>query len=94
MNDHRQPDEEARASQPMLYRLNSNQSMSSIFEEVEMAHEEVVLCNIHQNLLADLSVAVLWTSCRKPTNERLGLFASPAPSQFDNQLHILRRTAP
>ena len=41
MNDHPPQDEEARASQPTLYRLNSNQSMSSIFEEVEMAHEEV-----------------------------------------------------
>lgn len=41
MNDRRPQDEEARASQPALYKLNSNQSMSSIFEEVEMAHEEV-----------------------------------------------------
>ncbi len=28
-------------AQPVLYRLNSNQSTSSIFEDVEMAHEEV-----------------------------------------------------
>ncbi|KAM3513218.1 hypothetical protein MY11210_003160 [Beauveria gryllotalpidicola] len=34
MNDHHPQDEEARASQPTLYRLNSNQSMSSIFEEL------------------------------------------------------------
>lgn len=41
MTDRGLRENEARASQPTLYRLNSNQSASSIFEEVEMAHEEV-----------------------------------------------------
>lgn len=43
MNDQRLQDNEARASQHTLYRLDSNNSTSSIFEEVEMAHEEVYL---------------------------------------------------
>ncbi len=30
-----------RAELPKLYRLDSNQSSSSVFEDVEMAHDEV-----------------------------------------------------
>ncbi|OAQ96307.1 hypothetical protein LLEC1_00157 [Akanthomyces lecanii] len=55
MNDHRQPDEEVRASQPALYRLNSNQSMSSIFEEVEMAHEELYSGPVAESLPTSVS---------------------------------------
>ncbi|OAA77441.1 ATPase type 13A2 [Akanthomyces lecanii RCEF 1005] len=55
MNDHRQQDEEARASQPALYRLNSNQSMSSIFEEVEMAHEELYSGPVAESLPTSVS---------------------------------------
>jgi cation-transporting ATPase 13A3/4/5 len=36
---HRAPNGNGRAS---LYRMSSNQSRSSIFEDVEMAHEEVM----------------------------------------------------
>ncbi|KAJ6784857.1 hypothetical protein PWT90_00877 [Aphanocladium album] len=55
MNDHRQQDEEVRASQPTLYRLNSNQSMSSIFEEVEMAHEELYSGPVAESLPTSVS---------------------------------------
>ncbi|OAA45189.1 ATPase type 13A2 [Beauveria brongniartii RCEF 3172] len=55
MNDHHPQDEEARASQPTLYRLNSNQSMSSIFEEVEMAHEELYSGPVAESLPTSVS---------------------------------------
>lgn len=47
MNDnssHRMSRGESRGNGPAtLYRLNSNQSSSSVFEDVEMAHDEVNL---------------------------------------------------
>ncbi|XWW96638.1 hypothetical protein V2A60_004615 [Cordyceps javanica] len=55
MSGHRQQDEDARASQPRLYRINSNQSTSSIFEEVEMAHEELFSGPVAESLPTSVS---------------------------------------
>ncbi|KAM3548455.1 hypothetical protein ARSEF4850_009404 [Beauveria asiatica] len=55
MDDHHPQDEEARASQPTLYRLNSNQSMASIFEEVEMAQEELYSGPVAESLPTSVS---------------------------------------
>ncbi|ATY66433.1 ATPase type 13A2 [Cordyceps militaris] len=55
MSDHLRQGEDLRPSQPTLYRLNSNQSMSSIFEEVEMAHEELYSGPVAESLPTSVS---------------------------------------
>lgn len=41
----------ANGHEPGLYRVNSNQSSSSIFEDVEMAQDEVCPGPAHQHLV-------------------------------------------
>lgn len=79
-----------------LYRMSSNQSRSSIFEDVEMAHEEVIskyLSHYHCMIVNtnDLSLsAFLWSCCRKSSYQCIGLFPSTTSRRFDCQLRLLR----
>jgi hypothetical protein len=79
-----------------LYRMSSNQSRSSIFEDVEMAHEEVTIkysSRYHCMFVNtnDLSLsAFLWSCRRKSSHQCIGIFPSTTSRRFDCQLRLLR----
>ncbi|GKT50259.1 putative CDP-alcohol phosphatidyltransferase class-I family protein [Colletotrichum spaethianum] len=70
-----------------LYRLNSNQSSTSIFEEVEMAHDELFSGPIAESLPTSVSAF----SHRRPRADSTTSFAyyqdepEPSPTSFDDE---------
>ncbi|TQN74512.1 putative cation-transporting ATPase, partial [Colletotrichum shisoi] len=86
-NGHQRASSASRNGHAPLYRLNSNQSSTSIFEEVEMAHDELFSGPIAESLPTSVSAF----SHRRPRADSTTSFAyyqdepSPSPSFEDER---------
>ncbi|KAK1594718.1 ATPase [Colletotrichum navitas] len=86
-NGHHRVPSTSRNGHAPLYRLNSNQSSTSIFEEVEMAHDELFSGPIAESLPTSVSSF----SHRRPRADSTTSFTyyqdepEPSPTSYDNE---------
>lgn len=76
-----------------LYRLGSNQSNASVFEDVEMAHDEASNpAAIHMNVgSSDRILVVVLRSCRRELADKRFCLFPPSPTRrLNREFYVLQ----